>query len=179
MLRIYPLVALFALFAASTAFADAADQRARMEKLSYFLGEWQGTSWIKRGPDDPAARSRSWELVESRLDGMVYIVEGKHHSLDEGREGELNLHALAILSAKPNGEGYDWRTFTHEGHGGTFDAELDAEGRFIWRIEHPQAGTIRYTIALTDTTWMEVGERSVDGGATWHQFFEMQLEKLK
>ena len=49
------------------------------------------------------------------------------------REGELGHHALGILSAKLDGEGYDWRTFVHRGGGGHFDAELDEEGRFIWR----------------------------------------------
>ncbi len=179
MRRVYSLLTALALLPAAVALADAADQRVRMEKLSLFLGEWEGTSWIQRGPEGAAARSRSTELVESRLDGLVYIVEGKHYSLDEGREDELNLHALAVLSAKPDGEGYDWRTHTHSGHGGTFDAEVDGEGRFIWRIEHPQAGLMRYTITLTETTWTEVGERTTDGGTTWHQFFEMNLEKVR
>ena len=159
--------------------ADVADQRARMEKLSAFLGEWTGTSWMQRGPEGPVAKSKSMEVVESRLDGLVYIVEGTHYSTDEGREGELNLNALAILSAKPDAKGYDWRSYTTLGHGGSFDAKLDHEGRFIWHLEHPQAGKMRYVITLTDTTWTEVGERWTDDGETWQQFFGMDLEKVK
>ncbi len=62
-----------------------------------------------------------------------------------------------------------------DGHDGDYPAELK-DGAFVWSMEHPQAGHIRYTIRVKDGRWSETGESSRDG-VSWTPIFEMTLTR--
>jgi hypothetical protein len=55
---------------------------------------------------------------------------------------------------------------------------MPSSGRaaFVWSMEHPQAGHIRYAIRVKGLRWSETGESSRDG-VSWTPFFEMTLTR--
>lgn len=141
-----------------------------MEKIAVLVGTWEGEGWMQRGPGDPS-HFTSHELVESRLDGRVLLVEGRHHA----KEGEESVHhALAVLSYDPTTQGYRFSSYLADGRSGDYPARWD-EGNLVWTIATPN-GTVRYTITVEGDRWQEIGEHSVDG-ETWRQFFAMNLTR--
>lgn len=73
--------------------------------------------------------------------------------------------------------GYRFQSYLADGRSTDARGEL-VNGAFVWTLEHPQAGRIRYTIRVTDQTWHEIGELSRDG-QTWNQMFEMKLTRKR
>lgn len=143
---------------------------AAMQALPDLVGTWEGEGWMRRGPGEPST-FHSKEIVESRLDGRAWIVEGIHTAKDSG---ELTHHALALLSWDAEAERYDFRTFVAGRGGGNFTGHVE-DGAFVWEMETPDGGHIRYTIRVETGNWTEVGEYSPDG-ETWNQFFGMDLQ---
>lgn len=150
----------------------AADPRLEaMQALPDLLGTWEGEGWMRRGPGEPT-RFHSTETVESRLGGQVWLVEGVHRA-EEG--GATVHHALAMISWDPADGDYDFRSFVAGRGGGNFTGRVE-DGAFVWRMETPDGGRIRYTIRVEDGTWREVGAFSRDG-ETWNDFFGMELQR--
>ena len=143
---------------------------AAMQAISFLTGEWEGSGWMQRGPGEPH-RVDSREMVESRLDGRVLLVEGLHYA--EGTQ-EVVHHAMAVLSYDPETKGYRFRSHLNNGRAGDYSAKLDG-GNFVWMMEVP-GRSIRYTIKIEGNQWNEVGESSTDG-ETWIQFFQMDLTR--
>jgi hypothetical protein len=146
-----------------------------MRALSFLEGAWEGEGWIRMGPGEPT-RFTSKETVESRLGGRILTVEGLHHaSADPSR---VVHHAFAVVSHNAAAARYRFQTHLADGRGGDYPGELK-DGAFVWGMEHPMAGRIRYTIRVREGRWHEVGESSRDEGKTWTQFFEMTLARKK
>ncbi len=142
-----------------------------MKPLAVLVGRWEGAGWIRQGPGDPR-HFKSLEVVESRLDGRVLVIEGKHLA----REGEsVEHHALAMLNFDETAKVIRFRSQLASGRSGDFVIGVE-DGAFVWRIPN-ERGTIRYTIRIENGRWHEVGHFSADG-QTWSQFFEMSLEKV-
>jgi len=88
------------------------------------------------------------------------------------RDGEIVHDALAIISNKPEGA-YAMNSFVGDGRTGDF--ELSKEGDLlVWKIP-VEGGTIRYSIAVSEDTWVEKGDFGSNGN--WYPFFEMNLKK--
>lgn len=153
--------------------ADEDAGLAAMRAIEFFEGRWEGEGWARMGPGEPQP-FRSSEVVESRLDGRVLIVEGLHHHKDSG---EVVHHALATISWDPGTEKYSFRSHLANGRSGDHEAEL-VDGKFVWGMEIPNRGRIRYTIEIEDDRWHEVGEFTGDG-EQWHQTFQMDLVRVK
>lgn len=145
--------------------------QAAMRPLLGMVGRWEGTGWSRRGPGEPE-HFTSIELIESRLDGRVLLVEGIHYN----EAGELAHHAFATISYDPEAELYRFSSHTAEGRSGIFDGRVE-DGKFIWGMEIPGRGRARYTLSLADGKWEEIGEFSADG-ESWGQFFSMELERV-
>src|SRR5262249_31312189 len=95
-------------------------------------------------------------------------------STDPGTEGEIRHEALGVVSFDPGAKTYRWRAY-RAGSGELSTTVEISDKKFVWGVEIPQGGRIRFTIALTNKgEWFEVGERSMDGKA-WSKFFEMTL----
>lgn len=146
--------------------------RDAMEALPDLVGRWKGEGWIRRGPGEPL-HVLSEEIVEAKLDGQIWVIEGIHHAKEE--PSRKVFHAFAVLSYDPGEDTYRFRSHTSEGRGGDFKARVE-DGAFVWGHQDPR-GEVRYTARIREGRWEEVGEHSSDG-ETWNQFFEMKLRRV-
>lgn len=150
---------------------DRATQKAAIARLGWMVGNWEGSGWI----DTPSGRRsfRQTETVESRLSGDVIVVEGRGYA---GTPEALMFNALAVISYDDTAGKYAFRSWT-QGHFTNAEANVLNGPALRWSMTFPDA-SIRYTITQPEPgKWNEVGERTTDGGATWTQFFEMNLTK--
>jgi len=154
--------------------ASATVQRAEMKKLAWLVGHWKGTGWIQMGQRGRKEFTQT-ETIQSKLDGLVLIVDG----LGKSKEDGSTIHtALAFVSYDERAKTFPWRAFTAEGRQTDTVAKVGTD-TLEWGLEFPQRGRMRYTIKLNDKgEWFEVGERTQDG-QTWHKFFEMTLQRQK
>ena len=141
-----------------------------MRALSGLVGRWQGEGWVRQGPGEPRA-FRGEEVVESRLDGRVLIIEGRHLA---AAGDKVVHHALAILSYDPKAGTYRFRSHLASGQSGEFEGSFEG-GAFVWGFPN-ERGQVRYTIRLEADRWNEVGDFSADG-QSWSRFFEMNLTR--
>lgn len=171
------------LFAAAPAFADTppaaarhvapdlAAQKAAMARLDWLVGAWEGAGWV----DEAGGRQtfRQTEQVERRLDGALLLIEGRGYG---GTPEQLAFNALALVSFNDTTGAYSFRSHAR-GYATDARAEVRADGSLVWTMT-PPGMIIRYTITQPRPgAWREIGERSVDNGASWTQFFEMALTK--
>lgn len=142
---------------------------AAMKSLPPLAGTWEGGGWIRQGPGEPV-RFVGEETVETRLDGRVVVIDGKHWTPDRS---QVVHHAFAVLSHDPETKAYRFRTHLANRPGGDFPAYLE-NGALIWEMLSP-AGKTRFTIRIEGDRWHEVGHIERDGKV--HQFFEMELKR--
>lgn len=149
-----------------------------MNKLNWLVGEWRGKGWYQTGPNN-REEFVNHEVVQSKLDGLVIVIEGLGKTTDKQTGKEKIAHnALGFLSYDANEKVYRWKTFTKDGYSNDTTAQI-GEKSFIWGFKS-QWGEMRYTITLNDKgNWLEIGELSPDAGKTWLKNFEMELEKVK
>jgi hypothetical protein len=150
-------------------------QKDAMKNLQWLVGKWEGEGWVGTNSTE-----RSWSIssenVQSKLDGLVLLVEGTHYQKGEGGQNTVALKALGIISYDAQSSQFKFHSYTHQGQEGDFEAML-IDKKFRWIMQMPQQ-TIRYTIELTeDDRWFEIGEVSTDG-TSWKKFFEMNLKRL-
>jgi hypothetical protein len=143
-----------------------------MRGVGFLVGHWEGEGSVRQGPGDPVP-FKSKETIESRLDGRILTVEGLHHSAASPER--VVHHAFAVISYDAAAGHYRFHSYLADGHDGDYPAELK-DGAFVWAMEHPQAGHIRYTIRAKDGRWVETGESSRDR-VSWTRFFEMTLAR--
>lgn len=146
---------------------------AEMKKLQPLVGEWKGGGWIQMGPSKQEFQST--ETVESRLGGVVLMVEGRHH--DKADATRLVHHALGAISYNLRSKEFEFRAYTAAGQSITASARTRDNG-IEWGFTPPGSDIkIRYFIRLNDGgEWLETGEMSRDGN-TWQPFFEMRLKR--
>lgn len=181
MTRTLALAALLAAFALPAAAApdDYAEAgrtaaRAEMAKLGGLRGSWKGSGWIEV-PQAGRIAFTSEETVTERLGGSAYLVEGLHR---DAKSGAVVHHALGLLFWDVPGRSYRMATALDMGRGGFFPGKLEGN-RFTWAIDIPRGPKQRYVIAIEGDRWVETGERSTDGGASWTPFFHMELQRAK
>lgn len=143
-----------------------------MRRLQPMVGQWQGSGWMRRGPSEPHPFEGS-ERIESRLDGRVILIEGRHR---DPESGEVVHHAFATLSYDAERGEYLFRSYLATGQSGDYRGHWE-DGAFVWGMEVPGRGEIRYTIRIDGDRWDEIGEFSSDG-ESWNQFFAMNLERV-
>lgn len=165
-----------ALAAPAAAQSPAAAQREEMKKLDWWVGRWEGSGWHIT-PDGKRGAFTVSERIESKLDGLVYWVEGVGKAKgDDGVEHVVH-HAVATLVYDDREKRYRFASHTKDGYFG--EAELKPiEGGWVWGRQSPEGRGFRYTIRLTgDGHWHEIGERTSDG-KNWVQFHEMTLRRV-
>jgi hypothetical protein len=150
-------------------------QLAEMKKLDFLLGEWRGGGWIQMGPEKHEFEGR--ETVESKLGGVLLLIEGRHYA--KGDASRMMHNAFAAVSWNPRTKEYEFRAYTANGQALTVPARW-RDGGLEWGFEPPGSGMkIRYFIRLDEKgQWVETGEMSRDGSQP-RQFFEMRLTRLK
>ncbi len=143
-----------------------------MKKLSHWVGQWEGSGWQMQ-PTGERVEFNVKESVQSKLNGLVLIVEGKGTSESSS---ELGHDAMGMIYYNVDNQRYEFHSATMQGMTTLAEASLDEEGNFIWSFDVPQ-GKIQFTISLTENTWLEKGAFSPDGGTTWYPTMEMKLKK--
>jgi hypothetical protein len=166
-------IAMMSLFAAEPQSAKEI-QREEMKKLDWLVGRWKGSGWIDFGKHGRREFTQT-ESIESRLGGLVLVIEGT----GKEKEGGATVHnALAVVSYDQRGQVFRWRAFTADG-GQTDTKAKVASDTVMWELQIPQRGRMRYTIKRKENGgWFEVGEFSQDN-ESWEKFFEMTLQKEK
>ncbi len=143
-----------------------------MKRVAFLVGEWEGEATMRMMGEEHEIRGT--ESVESRVDGLALIIEGRHWQAG-GSPEHLQHHALAVLTYDPEAGHYRFRTQLAQG--GQSDATGQMTGdAFRWSMKNPQ-GEIRFTIRLNEKgDWVELGEMSRDG-EEWVSFFEMTMRR--
>lgn len=141
---------------------------------SRFVGRWIGEGWMV---DQTGARHtyEAHERCRWNLAGTAIIVEGL--GLSPGEDGAVTIghDAMAVVRLDPEtGE-----AVFIAGREGAFARHalevIDAEaGVMRWS----PGGPVRFTVTISGDRWVETGEFSRDGGATWTQFLGMTLERV-
>jgi hypothetical protein len=178
MMKTILLLLLLALPLCGSAQSPASSQLQEMKKLDFLIGEWKGEGWNEFVPGQRRT-SPIIETAQSKLGGMILVVEGLGKAKVPGKQEEVVVHnALGVISYDANAKLYKVRTYTAEGR--SVDAEAKfTDGGFQWAFQVPQGMSIRYTIRLTEKgEWFEKGEMSQDA-KSWRQFHEMTLQRVK
>lgn len=158
----------------------AQEEKIHQDKMKAFvtwIGEWHGNGWMQMGPGEPKKFSID-EVVQSKLDATILLVEGIGKTPDPQTNTEMVVHhAMAILSYDPVGNQYKFNSHLKNGRSTDAWFTVMGENKFQWGFDTPQ-GKVRYSITIDASakTWLESGEFSNDG-TTWRKFFEMNLKK--
>ena len=178
--RMFPMIAALLCVTIAGARAQAPTPTAQLEamkKLDWLAGTWKGSGSIEYAPGQKQIFNGT-ETVESKLGGVVLLVQGEHTSKVPGRQEEVPAHrALGVLYYAASASHYVFQTHLASGDHSTAEATLQ-EGGLDWGTSNPR-GQVRFHIRHTDKDqWHETGEMSRDG-QTWTPFFEMTLERQK
>ena len=143
-------------------------QRDAMKKLAFLEGHWSGPVTIQRGPGEPLHLTQT-EAVESKLDGLVLLVEGK----STGADGSVAFSALATIAYDEASHTYRFRAY-NAGHYLDTELAVSANG-FSWSYDAGPAHIVN-TMHLTEKgEWSEVTEATV-GSNPPHRSMEMLLQ---
>ncbi len=148
------------------------DQVAKMKKLDWMVGTWQGDSWVIVGKGEKKELVQT-ENVRRELNGIILTIHGVGQ-----KNGENVFEAFAVLNYDMNSQEYKMVAYRANGKSVPASAHFEEDGRFIWGFKIPNYGQVKYTLVQTEKgQWHEFGEFSRDGGKSWVKNFEMILSK--
>ncbi|WP_444995343.1 hypothetical protein [Aliikangiella sp. IMCC44359] len=143
-----------------------------MKKVAFLQGNWKGEGWVLMR-DGKKSYFTQTENIAFELDGLILRIEGIGTSKESGKKIH---HAFAVVHYNDKLKHFKMHSYKYGGFLNA-DAKVDAGGNFIWGFKIKE-GELRYTIRLDEKgRWHEIGEFSKDG-VSWHQNFEMILEKI-
>ena len=150
---------------------DLAAQRTAMDRLAGMAGDWAGDANVM----SPVQRHVfQTEHIERDMDGLLLVIHGNGYD-NAAHSGTPVFKALGVISYDDRRQIYEFRVY-NDGNAATAEARFLDDGRMQWMMSFGPV-RIRYTITRTATHWNEIGEMSRDGGATWTQTIEMNLDK--
>ena len=146
---------------------DLNAQRDAMKKLSFLTGRWSGPASISRGPGEPLHLTQT-ENVESKLDGLVLLIQGQ----STGSDGKAQFEALATIAYDDAAHTYHFRAYNA---GRYLDTELTVQpDGFSWGFDAGPA-KIRNTMHLTAKgEWQETTDVTFGSGPP-HRSVDMLL----
>jgi hypothetical protein len=147
-----------------------AAQKEAMTRIARFDGIWRGPAWtiLSNGTKHDITQT---ERIGPFLDGSVKVSEGRGYEPD----GRAGFNALGIISYDVAKKIYNLHSYA-QGYAGDFELKLTDTG-YTWEIPAGPAMRILYTATITDTTWLEVGDRIMPGRPPI-RFFEMNLKRI-
>jgi hypothetical protein len=157
-----------AAFAQGTDTAAIAAQQEAMKKLDWMDGKWRGPA-VSQSPQGEHKVTQT-ERIGGFLDGTLKVIEGRGYNADGG----TGFHAFGVVTYDPATKTY-WMTSSAQGRSGKFQLTPSDNG-YKWEIPAGPA-TIRYTAALADGKWTEVGDYVVAGQPP-RRFFTMTLTRI-
>uniref|UniRef100_UPI00404869C1 hypothetical protein n=1 Tax=Roseivirga sp. TaxID=1964215 RepID=UPI00404869C1 len=162
-----------ALLGQSIAAQTGTANKVKMEKLSDWIGKWEGEGWMI----DQARQMIQFKVeenIQSKLDGMAILAEGLGTNK---ADGVIGFQSLGLLYFNNEKKSYEMKSLLKEGNMTLASANFNDLGEFVWGFE-VKGGKVQYTLALTETTWNEKGEFIMDNGQAY-QIMEMNLVKVK
>jgi hypothetical protein len=155
---------------APDAAALIAAEKEAIKPLSYMFGVWRGPASTVM-PDGTKHELIQTERIGPFLDGSVIVVEGRGYDI---KTKAVSFNAFGTISFSPRTKKYTLHSYA-QGQAGDFSIVPTADG-YVWEIP---AGpmTIRYTMALKNGVWNEVGDRIMPGKEPV-RFFEMNLKRV-
>lgn len=144
---------------APSAVASAARAREALLPVQRLIGQWEGEAQISEGSREPLRVLQSEDIVFGAGRTMIFI-------RGTGRDPVTrNISFEAAASLWFDADSNRLRMRTHrDGRSVEPDVELRPD-TLIWSFAVP-AGRVRYVIALTDSSWHEVGFYERAGAAT-------------
>lgn len=145
--------------------------RDAMTKLKFLVGHWKGEAKMDGRPDMVHV-----ETVESRLDGMVLVVEGMGRAQ---KDDDLVHHAMGVISYDARAKHYRVVAYRDDGESVDAVATFLSDGSFQWSFDTTGQRSVRYTIRVSGSgEWQETGEIARDG-KTWLPFYEATLSRVE
>jgi hypothetical protein len=164
--------------AQATHAAAASDSSSPLGVFAQLTGEWEGDAWMLRGPG-ARHEARQWERVEVHAGGTVIAVKGVGTETTAAGEEQVVHDAYAIIHLDRDGRTPRMRAFVAGGYWLDVELTVHPEG-YDWAMTDPRAGRIRYEMRIDEAgRWVERGYMSRDDGATWNQFMEMTLTRVR
>lgn len=142
-----------------------------MEKLQFLKGEWRGEGWME-GPKGRHSFHQS-KIVTDHMDHMVLAIEGNSMTSED------IFYSRTLVMVSWDGKS-PYRIHAYGAPDAVVDGTASLTGdTFEWRFDLGKM-RFRYRIHIDEKgLWDEVGDRSMDEGATWHEFTELRLDKMK
>jgi hypothetical protein len=163
------------------AYAPAAEAQVPLKRelgrLSFMLGERQGTGWVKYQPDGPRREARIASRGEARLAGAVLGLSSVATSTDREAAVVLNND----LGVRFRADSSVFRADVQHGSSRVGGWVRASECELAWGYAAPDdpASLFRFTARVDAANRrVETGERSADGGQTWWQFYGAELAGL-
>ena len=144
-------------------------QREALAKLSLMDGVWRGPAWTILASGQKHTITQT-ERIGPFLDGTVKVIEGRGYEPD----GKVTFNAFGTISYNASTKSYTLHSYA-QGFVGDFALKPTADG-YVWEIPAGPT-TIRYTAVIKDGSWLEVGDRIVQGKEPI-RFFEMNLKRV-
>lgn len=146
------------------------EAREEMQAFAAMVGEWEGEAWSEMRPGAREVVTQR-ESVEWTAGGEALLVRGSG-SVD----GRVVHEAVGMIFWDARAGRYTMWAY-RAGSGATQqEVRLEGDAR-VWGFTTP-GGEIRFTQRIdAEGRWVETGERSADGGATWQPFLGMTLTK--
>lgn len=150
-------------------------QVSAMKKLDFLTGKWKGSGWIfVRG-----GKRRTFGEMENigwKAGGLVMTIDGKGKARNPSKGKERSVHNAFTVVSYDRAGGYRWGAFLSTGQSTVAHGHLESANTFVWEMEIPQMGTMRYTIKINGNKWDETAARSTNG-KKWIPFFGMALTR--
>lgn len=147
--------------------------RAALAPLSKILGQWQGSATAMMGPSQTMQINQHEDVVAG-AGGTVFFIRGTGRGTEGATAGSIVFEAAALIWF--DGEQNRLRMTSHR-DGRSVDAELEIQpDTLVWGFPVP-GGRVRYTLALSERTWHEVGH-FLRAGAAPIPIIEMRLDRL-
>lgn len=170
------MLLLFFLLASFKSRSQVAEGNLTPDHLDFIKGTWKGSGWSMT--EKGKSTSTITEHVECRLDCSIYVVDGLGTKYDSATKKDITVHnAFGVMMYDKAKGKWMLRAFKA---GYMIESELSFTGakKFIWSMEIPNVGLMRYTTDFSNGKWVENGEMSRDKGATWFPIMSMTLEKV-
>ncbi len=147
---------------------------ANLGVLATMQGEWEGDAWMIIGPGPAGRRNlRQQEWVSTGAGGTVLVIKGLGREQAPDGAWVTRHDAFAIIFTGQDGKPA-MRAFLANGTWMDMDFTVNPNG-YTWKMQHPQAGLVRYEMTHGGGRWVEKGFATRDNGTTWNQFMEMNL----
>jgi len=142
-----------------------------MSRLENMIGKWEGTAVMTRG--DTRTEIKQTEDITTELAGDLIIVKGKGR---DAKSDSVVFEAFGVIHYDQQAGMYKLSAYTNNGNYTLASAKFE-DDKFIWWFDVPQ-GSIRYTLSLSEKSWVEDGHFSSDQ-ENWYTFIHMELSKIE